>query len=63
MKNLAVLSDSNNVVASSGPDFIISKIFSPKNLTITLALKINAIFHRILTKIAEKCDHNIDPWS
>jgi hypothetical protein len=37
---------------------MILKIFSPKNLAKKLAF-----FRRKLAKIAENCDHNIDPWS
>jgi hypothetical protein len=34
-----------------------------KKLTITLFFEKNAnFFHRKLSKIAENCDHNIDPW-
>jgi hypothetical protein len=34
-----------------------------KILIITLVFDKNAIFCRKLSKIAENCDHNIDPWS
>jgi hypothetical protein len=34
-----------------------------KILIISLVYEKNAIFCRKLTKIAENCDHNIDPWS
>jgi hypothetical protein len=33
-----------------------------KILIVTLAFEKNAIFCRKLSKIAENCDHNIDPW-
>jgi hypothetical protein len=32
-------------------------------MIITLDFEENAIFCRKLSKIAENCDHNIDPWS
>jgi hypothetical protein len=32
-----------------------------KNLILTLVFEKNAIFCRKLSKIAENCDHNIDP--
>jgi hypothetical protein len=32
------------------------------NLIITLVFKKNTFFGRKLGKIAENCDHNIDPW-
>jgi hypothetical protein len=48
-KNLAFLTQSK------------SKIY--KILTITLVFEKNAnFFRRKLTKIAENCDHNVDPW-
>jgi hypothetical protein len=34
-----------------------------KHLIITLVFEKNAIFSRKLSKIAENCGHNIDPWS
>jgi hypothetical protein len=35
-----------------------------KNLSITMVFEKNAIFfRRKLSKIAEDCDHNIDPWA
>jgi hypothetical protein len=35
-----------------------------KKLIITLVFENNAnFFRRKLSKIAENCDHNIDPWS
>jgi hypothetical protein len=34
-----------------------------KHLIITLVFEKNAIFCRKLSKIAENCDHNIDPWA
>jgi hypothetical protein len=59
-----------------GTDVMILKIFSPKKLAfltqnkaklckilvITLVFEKNANFCRKLAKIAENCDHNIDPW-
>jgi hypothetical protein len=36
-----------------------AKLF--KNLIVTLVFEKNAIFGRKLLKIAENCDHNIDP--
>jgi hypothetical protein len=34
-----------------------------KILIITLVLRKTPFFRRKLPKIAENCDHNIDPWS
>jgi hypothetical protein len=34
-----------------------------KKLSITLVLRKTPFFRRKLPKIAENCDHNIDPWS
>jgi hypothetical protein len=38
-----------------------AKLFN--NLIITLVFEINANFFRKLSKIAEYCDRNIDPWN
>jgi hypothetical protein len=42
----------------TGTDVVILKLFSPKNLA-----KILAFFAQTTAKIAENCDHTIDPWS
>jgi hypothetical protein len=56
------------VCARPGIDVMILKIFSPKKLAKIWAffIKLLLLFAKIvikLAKLAENCDHNIDPWA